>query len=105
MLTEMTTFVLLKLGAVLIFSPVFIFPAIAVAIGGGYIANKYMKAQLSVKRELSNTRAPVLSHFGAAISGLISIRAYGAQNAFKEESHKRINIYSRAATAHWNLNR
>ncbi|KAH9921468.1 P-loop containing nucleoside triphosphate hydrolase protein [Fomitopsis serialis] len=37
----------------------------------------YMKAQLSVKREMSNARAPVLGQFGAAIAA--SIRAYGAQ--------------------------
>lgn len=29
-----------------------------------------MKAQLSVKRELSKAKAPVMAHFGAAIEGL-----------------------------------
>jgi len=29
-----------------------------------------MKAQMSVKREMSNARSPVLGHLGAAMSGL-----------------------------------
>jgi hypothetical protein len=33
-----------------------------------------MKAQLCLKR--SNVRSPVLSNFGAAISGMVSIRDY-----------------------------
>ncbi|KAJ7813135.1 P-loop containing nucleoside triphosphate hydrolase protein [Mycena olivaceomarginata] len=36
---------------------------------------------LSVKREQSNAKAPVLAHFGATMAGLISVRAYGAQEA------------------------
>lgn len=36
---------------------------------------------------------------------LASIRAYGFQNAFIEESHLRINTYSRAARTFHNLSR
>lgn len=35
----------------------------------------------------------------------MSIRAYGAQEAYKEESLKRIDNYNRAARTYWNLNR
>jgi hypothetical protein len=41
-----------------------------VAIMGSWCGQIYIKAQLSVKREMSNARSPVLGHFGAAISGL-----------------------------------
>lgn len=34
-----------------------------------------------------------------------SIRAYGAQDAFRKESYKRIDKYSRAARTFYNLNR
>lgn len=36
-----------------------------------------------LNREMSLARAPLFSHFGTAIQGLTSIRAYGAQAAFK----------------------
>lgn len=62
--------IILKLGAVVITSPLFLTPGIIIALAGGYIGHIFMKAQLSVKREMSNARAPVLGHIGSAFSGL-----------------------------------
>lgn len=64
-----------------------------------------MKAQLSVKREMSNAKAPVIGIFNGAMSGLVSIRAYGAQDMFRKESRKRIDCYVRSARTFYNLNR
>ncbi|KDR83064.1 hypothetical protein GALMADRAFT_238869 [Galerina marginata CBS 339.88] len=96
---------LTKLGAVVLFTPAFLLPGAGVAVLGMSLGNLYLKSQLSVKREMSNARSPLLAHFSAAIQGLISIRAYGAQEAFRDESLKRIDFYSRAARTSWNLNR
>ena len=59
-----------KLAAIVLFSPIFIFPSMIVALLGGGYGKLFMKAQLSVKREMSVARGPVLGHFGAAIAGL-----------------------------------
>ncbi len=59
-----------KLGAVVIYTPTFILPAIVISVLGGYLGQIYMKAQLSVKREMSNAKSPVLGIFGGAIAGL-----------------------------------
>jgi uncharacterized membrane protein YciS (DUF1049 family) len=40
-----------KLGAIVLFTPLFLFPGVGVAISGFYLGNMYLKAQLSVKRE------------------------------------------------------
>ena len=61
---------LIKFGAVILFSPIFTFPGVAAFLIGGWAGQMYIKAQLSVKREMSNARSPVLSHFGAAIAGI-----------------------------------
>jgi len=100
-----TMSILLKLGAVVATSPIFSVPAVLVVGAGGWVGRIYMKAQLSIKRERSNAQAPVLGHFGAAFAGLVSIRAYGAQNAFRRESYRRINRYSRVSVIFWGLNR
>ncbi|KAI0640442.1 P-loop containing nucleoside triphosphate hydrolase protein [Trametes meyenii] len=105
MLVEMVVFMLLKMFAVILFSPIFLIPTFLVAIMSAACGNAFMKAQLAVKREMSNAKAPVLSHFGAAISGITSVRAYGAQEAFKKESTTRIDKYTRVSVTHWNLNR
>ncbi|KAG8864769.1 hypothetical protein FRB96_003355 [Tulasnella sp. 330] len=94
-----------KVCAIVIFSPIFFIPGVLVAAIGKYIGNIYMMAQLSVKREMSNAKSPVYSHFGAAVAGLVSIRAFGAEEAFKKESRKRINGYIRPARTFYNLNR
>ncbi|CCL98867.1 uncharacterized protein FIBRA_00874 [Fibroporia radiculosa] len=94
-----------RLAAVVISSPVFVFPGIIIATVGRWIGQIYMKAQLSVKRERSNARAPVLGHFGAAFAGLVSIRAYGAQDHFRKGSRTRIDKYTRASITFYNLNR
>jgi len=40
-----------KLGAIVLFTPLFLVPGAGVAIFGLYLGNLYLKAQLSVKRE------------------------------------------------------
>ncbi|KAG2160129.1 uncharacterized protein EDB93DRAFT_1113551 [Suillus bovinus] len=102
---ELSVTMIVKLGAVVVMTPVFFVPGLFIGLLGGWIGRIYMKAQLSVKREMSNAKAPVLGHFGAAIAGLTSIRAYGAEQAFKEESLNRIDRYTKSARMFYNLNR
>ncbi|KAI5991472.1 hypothetical protein EDD15DRAFT_2275310 [Pisolithus albus] len=102
---ELTITLLFRLGAVVLFTPLFLLPGVLVGVVGIWVGRIYMKAQLSVKREMSNAKAPVLGHFGAAIAGLTSIRAYGAQDAFRCQSLERIDYYSRSARTFYNLNR
>ncbi|KIP07615.1 hypothetical protein PHLGIDRAFT_413728 [Phlebiopsis gigantea 11061_1 CR5-6] len=94
-----------KLGVVVLYTPVFLPPALVIVSFGIWLGSLYIKTQLSVKREMSNAKAPVLATFGGAIHGLVSIRAYGAQTAFREELFKRINDYTRAGRIFWCLNR
>ncbi|KAG8702087.1 hypothetical protein FRC09_004964 [Ceratobasidium sp. 395] len=94
-----------RLVAVIIFSPIFTIPGAFILVAGITIGQIYISAQLSVKREMSNARSPLFSHFGAAIAGITSIRAYGAQGQFKDEALKRIDRYTRAARTFYNLNR
>ena len=56
--------------AVVIYTPTFIIPSTLIAAAGGYLGNIYLRAQLSVKREMSNAKAPVIGILGGAISGL-----------------------------------
>ncbi|KAL0950639.1 hypothetical protein HGRIS_007427 [Hohenbuehelia grisea] len=104
-LMDLTISMLIRFAAVILFTPIFVFPGIFIAFLGGWCGQIYIAAQLSVKREMSNAKSPVLGHFGAAIAGLTSIRAYGAQDAFKKEMMTRIDRYTRAARTFYNLNR
>ncbi|KAJ6590816.1 P-loop containing nucleoside triphosphate hydrolase protein [Mycena sp. CBHHK59/15] len=96
---------LVRFGAVVIYAPIFFFFGLLVGAVGAWIGQIYIAGQLGVKRLMSNSRAPVLAHFGAAIAGLVSIRAFGAESKFSTESLARIDRYTRAARSFYNLNR
>ncbi|KAF8830087.1 hypothetical protein HHX47_DHR2000412 [Lentinula edodes] len=104
-LVQMSLAMGIKFLAVIILTPAFIFPAVFVGLFGAWCGNIYIKAQLPVKREMSNAKAPVLGHFGAAMTGLTSIRAYGVEETFRKEVRVRIDHYSRPARTFYNLNR
>ncbi|KAI0322566.1 hypothetical protein OF83DRAFT_1161116 [Amylostereum chailletii] len=102
---ELTAEIVIKLGAVVFLTPAFFIPGVVVAALGAWCGQMFIAAQLPIKREMSNTKAPVMGNFGAAIAGLTSIRAYGAQVAFRAESYKRIDRYTKAALAYHSLDR
>ncbi|KAJ6556823.1 hypothetical protein DFH09DRAFT_1248351 [Mycena vulgaris] len=99
------TYIQVKFGAVVIYTPIFFLPGVLVGALGAWLGQIYIAGQLPVKRLMSNSRAPVLAHFGAAISGIVSVRAFGAESKFSIESLARIDRYTRTARNFWNLNR
>nr|GAT52228.1 ATP-binding cassette transporter [Mycena chlorophos] len=96
---------LVRLGAVVIYAPIFFFPGVAIGAFGAWVGQIYIAGQLAVKRFQSNNRAPVIAHFVAAMAGLVSIRAFGAQNKIKSQSISKIDRYTRSARNFYNLNR
>ncbi|KAJ7214037.1 P-loop containing nucleoside triphosphate hydrolase protein [Mycena pura] len=104
-LSQMIISMMVRFCAIIIYAPVFVFPGFLVGAIGAWIGQIYIAGQLPVKRMMSNNRAPVLAHFGAAIAGLVSIRAFGAQAKFNSESLVRIDRYTRSARNYYNLNR
>ena len=97
---ELSISMLCKFAAVVLMSPVFLIPGALVAIVGGWLGQIYMKAQLSVKREMSNARAPVLGHFGAAIAGLSAYHQYSKVINTCSPSHSVDQSIRRAGRLH-----
>ncbi|KAK0464667.1 P-loop containing nucleoside triphosphate hydrolase protein [Desarmillaria tabescens] len=104
-LTELNLQLIIQFGSIIFFSPAFFFPGVVMTCLGGVFGQLYMKAQLPVKRCNANAKSPLLGHFGAAISGLVSIRAYGAQESYFQESMRRIDAYVRSTTTFYDLHR
>ena len=50
-LLDLSMGMVIKLGAIVLFTPIFFLPGVGVAVFGFYLGNMYLKAQLSVKRE------------------------------------------------------
>ncbi|KAJ7785923.1 hypothetical protein B0H16DRAFT_1657372 [Mycena metata] len=111
-LLEMSMSMFVKFCAVILFTPVFAIPGILVGVLGGWCGQIYIAAQLSVKREMSNAKAPVLGHeqptlleVYSAHHSIASIRAYGAEASIVNISLDRIDKYTRTARTFYNLNR
>ncbi|KAG9310261.1 P-loop containing nucleoside triphosphate hydrolase protein [Chiua virens] len=92
------------LAVVVYMAPPFALFGLLTALVGGWCGQMYMKAELSVKREMSNAKAPLLAHLDAALAGLVSVRAFGAQSVFIKEYHSRIDQYTRIARTFYALN-
>lgn len=54
---------IVKFFAVIIITPIFFLPGVLVAVLGAVCGQIYIKAQLSVKREMSNAKSPVLGQY------------------------------------------
>jgi hypothetical protein len=81
-LIELSMSMFIKLAAVVLFTPIFVIPGVrALAAQPGACGQLYIKAQLAVKRHMSVAHAPVLGHFGAAITGMGESRVGGADAA------------------------
>ncbi|KDQ20377.1 hypothetical protein BOTBODRAFT_100859, partial [Botryobasidium botryosum FD-172 SS1] len=105
-LIEMTLALMLKFGTLVFINPSFVIPAgLCVALAGAWIGQVFIASQRPVKQAMNDARSPLTSHLAAAMGGLVSIRAYGAQDAFKAQSLQLIDKYSRPARVFYLLNR
>ncbi|KAI0686602.1 P-loop containing nucleoside triphosphate hydrolase protein [Earliella scabrosa] len=104
-LLQLTGFLVLRLVMVMIVAPVFTIGVAAVTLMGGLYTKIYMKAQLPVKREQSNTRAPMLGHLNSTIAAAVSIRAFAVQDRYRREMYTLIDRWTRASNTFYNLNR
>ncbi|KXN88203.1 ATP-binding cassette transporter abc4 [Leucoagaricus sp. SymC.cos] len=91
--------------AIGIFSPFYIIPAVVITLLGLLNGQVYMRAQLPVRRMMSNLKSPVLAHLSETMDGLVSIRAYRAQEQYTQKFMERVDAYSRLAMTYWAMNR
>ncbi|KAJ6535453.1 P-loop containing nucleoside triphosphate hydrolase protein [Mycena capillaripes] len=95
---HVATLMVVELFSIVLVIPQVFFIGIVVGLLGYGLGQIYMAAQLGIKRE-----ALILAHLGAAVGGLVSVRAYGAQEAFINQSFTRLDKYSRAIRPYENL--
>ncbi|GLV32342.1 Multidrug-Resistance like Protein 1 [Carabus blaptoides fortunei] len=71
-----------------------IFVAVIVPIGFVYyfIQRFYVASSRQLKRLESVSRSPIYSHFGESVTGTQTIRAYGVQNRFIDESEAKVDF-------------
>lgn len=75
-----------------VFFPTFLVPATFIALLYRMIAKRYLNISRQLRRMESTSRSPVFSGFGELLEGIVTIRAFSAENRFMEEFHKKNDI-------------
>ncbi|CAG2177963.1 unnamed protein product, partial [Oppiella nova] len=78
-------------------NPYLVIPAAFIFCMVAVIRGIYIKSARDIKRFEGLTRSPVYSHVSTTISGLASVRAYGAQEAFERQFY----VYQNDHSATW----
>lgn len=72
-------------------TPIFLVIVIPFLIIYGFIQRLYVAATRQLKRLESVSRSPIFTHFSETISGVSTLKAYGAMNRFIDESDRRVD--------------
>ncbi|KAJ2784237.1 hypothetical protein H4R18_001225 [Coemansia javaensis] len=85
--------------------PPFVVIALAMTAAYAMLAIYYLNATRELKRLDSISMSPLLSLFSELITGVESIRAFGAQNQYTKEAMNRVNVHNRPYYLMWGANR
>ena len=85
--------------------PGFLIPGIF--IGLIYVATGlfYIRSSRDLKRIEAVNRSPLFQHFGETLTGVVTIRAYGDESRFMQDSHLKVNTHNRPFIFLWATNR
>jgi ABC-type multidrug transport system fused ATPase/permease subunit len=93
-----TSFVLTLYSAVVIAAvlPIFFIPASFIFLVFFLIANLYIRSALAARKQVSSSRSPLFSTLGDTTSGVVTIRAFGREQAFAERYKLETDRYNQA---------
>ncbi|XP_016989332.1 probable multidrug resistance-associated protein lethal(2)03659 [Drosophila rhopaloa] len=79
-----------------IVNPLFLIPTVVLGIIFYQLRTFYLKTSRDIKRMEAITRSPVYSHLAASLTGLSTIRAFGAQRVLESEFDNYQDMHSSA---------
>ncbi|KAJ7892528.1 multidrug resistance-associated ABC transporter [Mycena olivaceomarginata] len=85
--------------------PGFLFPAFVLGYIYYRLALGYLNTGRDLRRMESNSRSPIFSDFGELLEGIVTVRAFSAENRFLDNLHTRINTATKMWYVFWMTNR
>ncbi|KAK5951408.1 Transporter of the ATP-binding cassette (ABC) [Knufia fluminis] len=86
-------------------TPGFLIPGIFITAIYVLTGMFYIRSSRDLKRLESVQRSPLFQHFGETLSGVVTIRAYGDESRFVNDSHIKVNTHNRPFIYLWATNR
>ncbi|CAE6434018.1 unnamed protein product [Rhizoctonia solani] len=96
---------LVAVGTIVYAVPYFIFPAVVIAYLHAWFSGGYVSASRDLRRIEATTRSPILAFFSELLTGIVTVRAFGAERAFLLNTYKRLDITQTATHYLWMCNR
>jgi ABC-type multidrug transport system fused ATPase/permease subunit len=72
-------------------------PAIAIGFVYRLLAIGYLNTGRDLRRMESNTRSPIFSGFGELLEGIVTVRAFSAEQQLLDELHSKIDLTSQVS--------
>ncbi|TFK47824.1 P-loop containing nucleoside triphosphate hydrolase protein [Heliocybe sulcata] len=85
--------------------PAFLVPACALGLMYRFVSTRYLNISRELRRMESNSFSPVFSGFGELLEGIVTVRAFSAEQRFLDELHGRIDSYIKMGYTIWMTNR
>ncbi|CAE7221585.1 unnamed protein product [Rhizoctonia solani] len=85
--------------------PPFLLPAAVIAWLYYLIALSYVRTARDLKRMESNSRSPIFSSFAELLEGIVTVRAFSAEQRFFDKLHKQVDDTNTMWYHFWMLNR
>ncbi|KAJ3291882.1 hypothetical protein HK104_005738 [Borealophlyctis nickersoniae] len=93
------------IGLIAYVGPSFVLGALPIVFIYWYVANQYLQASRELKRLESLSRSPIYSQFSETLTGVTTIRAYGAEERFLRQAREKVDGNHRAYFLLWAANR
>ncbi len=88
-----------------VITPGFLIPGFFITILYVLTGLLYIRSSRDLKRIEAVQRSPLFQHFGETLSGVVTIRAYGDESRFIQDSNSKVNTHNRPFIFLWATNR
>ncbi|OJT05881.1 ATP-dependent bile acid permease [Trametes pubescens] len=90
---------------IIVVFPLFIIPATILGFFYRRVAIAYLNTGRDIRRMESNTRSPIFANFSELLEGIVTVRAFGAEQRFLDDLYTKIDLTTVMWYTYWMLNR
>ncbi|KDQ49974.1 hypothetical protein JAAARDRAFT_42467 [Jaapia argillacea MUCL 33604] len=102
--SSMATFFASVITVTVIF-PLFLIPAFLLGSIYRLLAIGYLNTGRDLRRMESNSRSPIFAGFGELLEGIVTVRAFSAEQKFLDNLHSKIDLTTKMWYSFWMSNR